>query len=83
MNRFWKKFTNCLEIQRYQLTASIPEELRVVVGWVYSSAFWVDPAELQFVVSGKNCLRTILNSLFFKNGLVIKSEDTLQTPLEI
>lgn len=60
---FFKKHTDGLEVERYQLTASIPEELRVVVGRVHPSAFRVDPAQLQFVVSGQNCLRTILNSL--------------------
>lgn len=63
MDRFsFQKYTNCLEVERHQLTASIPEELRVVVGRVHPSAFRVDPAQLQFVVPKQNRLRTILNS---------------------
>lgn len=52
-----------MEVERYQLTASVPEELRVVVGRVHPSAFGVDPAQLQFVISGQTCLRTTPASL--------------------
>lgn len=48
--------TNGLEVESYQLTAGIPEELGVVVGWIYSSTFRVDPAQLQLVVSAHNRL---------------------------
>lgn len=43
--------TDGLEVESHQLTASIPKELRVVVRWIHSGAFRVDPAQLQFVVS--------------------------------
>lgn len=38
--------TNSLEVESHKLTAGVPEELRVVVGWIHSSAFRVDPAQL-------------------------------------
>lgn len=47
--------TDGLEVERYQLTAGVPEELRVIVGWIHSSAFRVDSAQLQLVVSEQSC----------------------------
>lgn len=82
----WTDFyehTDGLEVERHQLTAGIPEELRVVVGRIHSSAFRVDPAQLQFVVSEQNCLRTMLNRLDYRTSLSSHREDTLQTPLGI
>lgn len=55
--------TNGLEVESDQLTAGIPEELRVVVGWIHSGAFRVDPAQLQFVVPEQSWLRTMLHGL--------------------
>lgn len=46
-----------LEVQGHQLTACIPEELRVIVGGVYSGAFRVDTTQLQLVIPGHAPLR--------------------------
>lgn len=51
--------TNGLEVESHQLTAGVPEELRVVVRWIHSSAFRVDPAQLQLVVSKEGWLGKI------------------------
>lgn len=49
--------TNGLEVESHQLTAGVPEELRVVVGWIHSGTFRIDPAQLQFVVPEQSWLR--------------------------
>lgn len=51
------KLANSLEIESYELTASIPEELRVVVGRIHSCAFRVDSAQLHLVVSEQSCVK--------------------------
>ena len=47
-----------LEVQGHQLTACIPEELRVIVGGVYSGAFRIDTTQLQLVIPEHAPLRT-------------------------
>lgn len=49
--------TNGLEVESHQLTAGVPEELRVVVGRIHSGTFRIDPAQLQFVVPEQSWLR--------------------------
>lgn len=41
-----------LVVERHQLAAGVPEELRHEVGWVDSGAFRVDTTQLGFVISG-------------------------------
>lgn len=42
-----------LVVERHQLTAGVPKQLRHEVGRVDSGSFWVDPTQLGFIISGE------------------------------
>lgn len=57
--------THRLVVERHHLAAYIPERLGVVVGWVHSCSFGVNPAHLPLVVSEKDGLGSTILYLYF------------------
>ena len=48
----WCGPTYSLVVERHQLAASVPEELRHVVGGVHSGSFGVNTTQLGLIISG-------------------------------
>lgn len=68
MFRFWMScelsnqraaltLTYSLVVERHQLTAGVPKQLRHEVGRVDSGSFRVDPTQLGFIISGERTVK--------------------------